>query len=130
VDVTGCLTLNAGRGRFLVAKYSSHHRSQFLAFAMFGGLITGASMNPARSIAPGLVSGNLHALWLYTIAPLLGASVVRSPTSSFAASRLIQPRLPSRSRRTVERRLPEADARMMLAKEQTPRGDGVPLDDL
>jgi aquaporin NIP len=43
--------------------------------AMFGGPISGASMNPMRSIAPALVSGDLHALWLYVVAPLLGASL-------------------------------------------------------
>jgi len=43
--------------------------------AMFGGPVSGASMNPARSIGPALVSGNLHALWLYILAPLVGASV-------------------------------------------------------
>jgi hypothetical protein len=32
-------------------------------------------MNPARSIAPALVSGNLHALWLYIAAPLVGAAL-------------------------------------------------------
>lgn len=41
--------------------------------AMFAGPITGASMNPARSIAPALFSGHLEHLWLYIIAPIIGA---------------------------------------------------------
>ena len=43
--------------------------------AMFGGPISGASMNPMRSLGPALVSGDLHALWLYIVAPLAGASL-------------------------------------------------------
>lgn len=41
--------------------------------AMFAGPITNASMNPARSIAPNIVSGNIDGLWLYILAPILGA---------------------------------------------------------
>jgi aquaporin Z len=41
--------------------------------AMFAGPICGASMNPARSLAPAVVSGHLEYLWIYLAAPALGA---------------------------------------------------------
>ena len=42
----------------------------------FFGLVSGASMNPARSLAPALLSGTVTDLWLYMSAPLIGTSIV------------------------------------------------------
>jgi aquaporin NIP len=43
--------------------------------AMFAGKICGASMNPARSLAPAVVSGTLNHLWIYLTAPFAGAAL-------------------------------------------------------
>jgi aquaporin NIP len=43
--------------------------------ALFAGPISGASMNPARSLAPAIASGRLEHLWVYLAAPLLGALI-------------------------------------------------------
>jgi MIP family channel proteins len=43
--------------------------------ALWGGPISGASMNPARSLAPALVAGLWTNQWIYVLAPLIGASV-------------------------------------------------------
>ena len=43
--------------------------------ALFAGPICGASMNPARSLAPALVSGVLTSLWIYLLAPFAGSAL-------------------------------------------------------
>ncbi len=48
--------------------------STVLLEAMFAGPICGASMNPIRSISPALISAHTEHLWIYVIAPTLGAS--------------------------------------------------------
>ncbi len=55
--------------------------------AIMGGPVSGASMNPARSLGPALVSGNLQTLWVYLLAPVAGALLavlccrcIREPT--------------------------------------------------
>jgi aquaporin NIP len=62
--------------------------------AMFAGPICGASMNPARSLAPAVVSGHLVSLWVYLTAPILGAAL------AVPLWKLIRhgPRAPARSR--------------------------------
>jgi aquaporin Z len=50
--------------------------------ALFAGPISGASMNPARSLAPAVVSGQVHSVWIYLTAPVVGA-VLAVPLFAF-----------------------------------------------
>ena len=43
--------------------------------ALFAGPVCGASMNPARSLGPAVVSKHFEQLWIYLLAPVLGASI-------------------------------------------------------
>jgi len=52
--------------------------------ALVAGPLTGASMNPFRSLAPALVSGHMEYLWLYLAGPVLGVLI------AFPSCRLIQ----------------------------------------
>jgi MIP family channel proteins len=50
--------------------------------ALFAGPISGASMNPARSLAPALMSGHLEHLWIYFLGPIAG-TLLASPMCSW-----------------------------------------------
>jgi aquaporin NIP len=65
--------------------------------AMFAGPICGASMNPARSLGPAVVTMHLQSLWIYLLAPTLGASIgvmacrcVREPGCCSSADQYLQ----------------------------------------
>jgi aquaporin Z len=54
--------------------------------AMFAGPICGASMNPARSLAPAIVSGHVQSVWIYILAPVVGALLAVPACCAFRES--------------------------------------------
>ncbi len=66
--------LNVSTGASEVGVMAGAAIGSVVAFeAMFAGPVCGASMNPARSLGPALLSGNLDTLWIYLLAPTIGA---------------------------------------------------------
>ena len=57
--------------------------STVLLEAMFAGPVCGASMNPARSLAPAVVSGHIGHVWIYLIATTLGGIIAISHLEIF-----------------------------------------------
>lgn len=87
-DAWKAVLLEAFLTFFLVIAYLFIYRNPFLAivsgiaiglvltFAMLaGGYLTGASLNPARSLGPAIFSNNIGTWWIYIVGPLLGALV-------------------------------------------------------
>ena len=69
---------------FLVMAVATDHRAQgvmagvavggmITLLVIFGGPISGASLNPTRSIAPALVNGDFANQWIYIAGPIIGA---------------------------------------------------------
>jgi len=57
--------------------------------AMFGGPVSGASMNPARSLGPALVSWHPEHVWIYILAPVLGMAVA-VPVCNYLSFKIIK----------------------------------------
>jgi aquaporin Z len=89
-----------------VGSFSALGVAAYIALAgLWASPVSGASMNPARSLGPALVSGDVHDLWIYLTAPTLGALVAVA-----AAWVLRGPGGDSASRRAAEGTLPPGPA--------------------
>ncbi len=77
--------------------------------ALFGGPITGASMNPARSFGPALASGTWHDLWIYLAGPLIGAAI-----GVFAYQLVRQPNPPTTATTNTEGKTADGDRPVRL----------------
>ena len=79
------VVLNVSTGHFEKGIMAGAAIGGTIAFlCMFGGPLTGASMNPARSLSPAVLTGDLKHLWIYFVGPIIGACL------AYPASRLLQ----------------------------------------
>jgi hypothetical protein len=89
----------------------------YIALAgLWASPVSGASMNPARSLGPALASGDLHQLWIYLTAPPVGDAHRRRRRPHPARTRRRPPRHPRRPRepRALNRRFTRGRRRMSL----------------
>jgi glycerol uptake facilitator-like aquaporin len=52
-----------------------HRFGEESGIIVFGGPVTGGSVNPARSLGPMLVAGDLTSFWLYILGPIIGGAL-------------------------------------------------------
>jgi aquaporin Z len=71
--LTVLFTTNGKRDTVVLAGFAIG--AVVLLEALFAGPISGASMNPARSLAPAIVAGKVEDVWIYLTAPTLGAAL-------------------------------------------------------
>lgn len=73
------------------SRYKKHtgYAAAFIVFleAYLAGPLTGASMNPARSLGPALVSGEINTLVIYLVAPLIGSVIALKFCSIFSTNK-------------------------------------------
>lgn len=93
--------LGTASGAQNVGSLSAIAVAGYIALAgLWGSPVSGASMNPVRSLAPALLSGDYSAVWVYVVGPIIGmlvavvvAFVLRGPGGDVTAARAAQGKL-------------------------------------
>lgn len=77
----------------------------YIALAgLWASPVSGASMNPVRSLAPALVGGDWHAWWIYLVGPLAGALLAVAGAWALRGRPSAAADLAAQGRRAVRRR--------------------------